>query len=211
MPKMGLARTKKPLASLPTALPCVDLQDHTSEFQATMEDDDALVHDGDEEDHETSMDEDKGAASADGEPQVRKRQSGQPSSTKRERLTHRALPTGHADSSTITDLCIMKLIRIFHRKCIAARLAKHQQRSEASETSSSTRHGKRASMSRPSTTSAVKEVSGQAQRAENESVVHRCRIEGMQREMDILKHTVEELRKKRYPPTNREGLSDTSP
>ena len=80
MPKMGLARTKKPLPSLPRALPCVDLQDDASESQAAMEDDDGLVHDGDEGDHEISMDEDGGAASADAEPHVRKRQSGQPSS-----------------------------------------------------------------------------------------------------------------------------------
>ena len=114
LPKTGIAQTKKPLSSLPTALPCVDLQDNASESQAAMEDDDALVHDGDEEDHEISMDEDGGAARADAEPHVSKRQSGQPSSTKRKRLTHGALPVGHADSHKITDLRIMKLIRAFH-------------------------------------------------------------------------------------------------
>ena len=72
-----------------------------------MEDDDGLVHDGDEGDHEISMDEDGGAASAHVEPHVRKRQSGQPSSTKHKHLTHGALPVGHADSDTITDLSIM--------------------------------------------------------------------------------------------------------
>ena len=65
-------------------------------------------------------------------------------------------------------------------------------------------------MSRPSTTSAVKEVIQRAQRAENENVIDRRRVEAMQRKMDILKITVEELRKERYPPTNTEGLSDTS-
>ena len=211
MPKMGLARTKKLLPSLPTALPCVDLQDDASESRAAMEDDDGLVHDGDEEDHEISMDEDGGAASADAEPHVRKQQSRQPSSTKRKRLTHGALPVGHADSDTISDLRIMKLIRAFHRQRIAARVVKQEQRSQAPETLSSTRHGKRASMSRPSTTSAVKEVIEGAQRAENENVIHCRRVEAMQREMDILKNTMEELRKERYPPTNTEGLSDTSP
>ena len=207
----GAYGVKKPLPSLLTALPCIDLQDDASESRDAMEDDDGLVHDGDEEDHEISMDEDGGAASADAEPHVRKRQSGQPSSTKRKRLTHGALPVGHADSHTISDLRIMKLIRAFHRQRIAARLVKHEQRSQAPETLSSTWHGKRASMSRPSTTSAVKEVIEGAQRAENENVIHRCRFEAMQRKMDILKNTMEELCKERYPPTNTEGLSDTSP
>ena len=63
----------------------------------------------------------------------------------------------------------------------------------------------------PSTTSAMKEVIERAQRAENENVIQRHRAEAMQREIDILKNTVVELRKERYPPTNTEGLSDTSP
>ena len=117
---------------------------------------------------------------------------------------------GHADSNTITDPCIMKLICAFHRQGIAARLAKREQRVHAPESWSSTRHGKRASMSRPSTTSAVKEVIERAQRGENENVIHHRRVEAMQREMDILKNTMEELRKERYPPTNTEGFSDTS-
>ena len=208
---IGLAQTKKPLPSLPTALPCVDLQNNASESPATMHDNDGLVQDGDEQDHETSMDEDGGAASADAEPHVRKRQSGQPASTTRKGLTHGGLPVGHANSDTITDLRIMKLICAFHRQRIAARLAKHEQRTQTPETSSSTRHGKRAPMSRPSTTSAVKDVIKQAQRAENENVVHRRRVKAMQQEMDILKNTMKELRKERYPPTNAEGLSDTSP
>ena len=208
---LHLAHTKKPLPSLPTALPCVDLHNDASESQGAMEDDDGLVHDGDEDDNEISMDEDGGAASADAEPHVGKRQSGQQSSTKCKRLTHGALPIRHADSDTITDLRIMKLICAYHGQRIAARLAKHEQRSQAPETSSSTWHGKRASMSRPSTTSAVNEVIERAQRAENENVIHRRRVEAMQREMDILKNTVEELRKERYPPTNTQGLSDTSP
>ena len=53
-----------------------------------------------------------------------------------------------------------------YRQRTAARLAKHEQRSQDLETLSSTRHGKRASMSRPSATSAVKEVIERAQRAE---------------------------------------------
>ena len=73
MLKRGLAQTKKTLPSLRTAVPCVDLQHDASEFQAAMEDNDGLVHDGDEGDHETSMDEDGVATSADAEPQVRKR------------------------------------------------------------------------------------------------------------------------------------------
>ena len=66
-------------------------------------------------------------------------------------------------------------------------------------------------MSRPSTTSAVREVIERAQRAENKNVIHRRPVEAMRREMDTLKNTVEELRKERYPPTNTKGLSDTSP
>ena len=50
MPKTGLAQTKKSLPSLPTALPCVDLPDGASESQAALEDDEGLIHDGDEED-----------------------------------------------------------------------------------------------------------------------------------------------------------------
>ena len=211
MPKMGLAGTKKPLPSLPTALPCLHLQDDASKFQAAMEDDDGLLHDGDEEDHETSMDEDGVAASADVGPQVRKQRSRQPSSTRRKRPTHGALPAGRTDSDTITDLHIMKLIRAFHRQRIAARLTKTEQRSQAPETWSSTQHGKRASMSRPSTTSTVKEVIEQEQRTENENVIQRRRVEAMQREMDIPKSTVVEPCKERYPPINTEGLRDTSP
>ena len=146
MPKIGLAQTKKPLPYLPTALPCVDLQDDASEFQAAMEDDDGLVHNGDREDHETSIYEDGGAASADAEPHIQKRQSRQASSTKRKRLTHGGMPVGQAHSDTITDLRIMKLICAFPRGRIAERLAKHKQRSQAPETSGSSLHGKRASM-----------------------------------------------------------------
>ena len=49
------------------------------------------------------------------------------------------------------------------------------------------------------------------QRAATENVIHCCRVQAMQRNMDILKHTVEELRKEKYPSTNTERLSDTSP
>ena len=211
MPKMGLARTKKTLPSLPTALPCVDLQDHASEFQAAMEDEDGLVRHGDKEDHETSINEDGVAGSANAEPQVRKRQSRQPSSTKRRRLTHGALPLGHADSETFSEQRIMRLIRAFHCQRIAARLVKHEQRTQAPETSTSTQPGRRASMSRPSTTLPVKEDMERAQAAENKNVIHDRRVEAMQREMNIFKNAVEELRKERYSPTNTEGLGDTSP
>ena len=68
MPKKGLAQSKNPPPSLPTALPCVDLEDDASESEAAMEEDDGLVHDSHEEDHETFMDEDGGAASGDAEP-----------------------------------------------------------------------------------------------------------------------------------------------
>ena len=70
-----------------------------------MQDDDGLIHDGDKEEHETSMDVDWGAASAYGnaEPRARERRSGQPSSTKHKRPIHGALPVGHANSDTITD------------------------------------------------------------------------------------------------------------
>ena len=60
-------------------------------------------------------------------------------------------------------------------------------------------------MSRPSTTSAVKEIIERAQRSENEKVIPRCCVVAMQCEMDILKNSVEELRKERYPATNTEG------
>ena len=49
-----------------------------------------------------------------------------------------------------------------------------------------------------------------AQRAENDNVIHRRRVEAMQREMDILKNTVEKLPKERYPPANTQQLGDTS-
>ena len=50
-----------------------------------------------------------------------------------------------------------------------------------------------------------------AQQAEKENVIHRCRVEAMQCEMDLPKNTAEELRKERYCPTTTEGLSYTSP
>ena len=75
-----------------------------------MEDNDGLVHEVDEGDHEASMDEDGGAASVDAEPEVRRRQNGQPSTTKHKRLPQGALPAGHTDFDTITDLLIMKLV-----------------------------------------------------------------------------------------------------
>ena len=139
-----------------------------------------------------------------------KRRSGRPSSTRGKRLTDGALPVIHADSDTITDPHIMKLIGVFHRHCIGARLAKHEQHSQALETSSSTRHGKQASMLIPSTTAAVKEVIERAQQAKNANVIDRPRVEAMQQEMDILKNTVEELRNGRYTPSNTESVSDTS-